>query len=102
MAQWCSGPERRLPYPRGNWYEDKNWNGFPLAAMKIVMLAEAVFGKDSDKWTDQDVLFYDWLWDASALYEALDKSPETLEADDLALLRRADEILKQESAYLHG
>ena len=102
MAQWCGGPEARLPYPRGNWYEDQAWNAFPLQAMRIVAVAESVFVKPGDEWGAEEVTFFNWLWDATALYDALDKPASALTDAEQKLLRRAEDILRQEREYLNG
>lgn len=102
MAQWCGGPEKRLPYPRGNWYEDQAWNAFPLKAMRIVQVADLAFSKPGDEWEAFEIRFFDWVWDATRLYDALDKQPKDLTDEDMDLLNRADAILQQEREYLHG
>ncbi|MBK8989258.1 MAG: hypothetical protein IPM39_24875 [Chloroflexi bacterium] len=102
MAQWCAGPDKRLPYPRGNWYEDQTWNTLPLQAMRIVLLAEKVFSKPGDEWEDFEINFFDWLWDAVQLYDALDKLPAELTNEDQSLLAQANRILQKEHEYLNG
>lgn len=102
MAQWCAGPDKRLPYPRGNWYEDQTWNTLPLQAMKIVLLADRVFGKPGEEWEDLEINFFDWMWDAVLLHDALNKPPTELTDEDNRLLAQAEQILQKEREYLNG
>lgn len=70
MGQWLYDPvtsalagERRyrLPYPGGDWAEERRMNDFPLQAMRIVWVAEQVFSRDAAAWDSAENDFYMWM-----------------------------------------
>ncbi len=61
-TRWAGSPQFRLPYPGGDWYEERQKNQFLLTAMRHVVEADKIFTrvykKSVEKWTDEATAFY--------------------------------------------